>query len=1141
MSDRKTLWWCSVVFSLAALCGCGPFGGRREVRDGFADPGASKQRWRFLGLEWVIEAGACRSADAERSFAILSALPHARKLSLEATIQVSRAVSKDWKVAGLAVVRDERNFWHLALVEAPERQGRRHFVELCEMLDGTWLAQNEPGSRLEELPALNADFRWEYGKRYRLRLDLSPGLITGSVMTPDGKVLTRRGFKLAGRAVASGRAALTNAGFEVAFDDVAVRSELPMPPPKTKKTVPPYTTAGRVPLPDEPRGKATGFFHVEKIGGRWWVIDPKGRPFYIIGTDHANYRVHWCEKLGYAPYHRNMVKLFNGDEGAWAASTAERLLAWGFNSLGANHSPSLRHRGLAWMAFAAFGTGFAGISDICPKTTWTGFPDVFDPRFERYCDLKARRLCAPHKEDPWLLGYFLDNELEWYGKEHRPWSLVDEVFKKPATSHGKQALIAFLKKRYPTIEELNEAWGTKAESYEALARATQPLRHRTERGRRDKLDFLALIAEKYFSTATAAIRRHDPNHMVLGCRFAGSLPPGVARVAGKYCDIFSINCYRWVDLETGEVRGFERDLARWHEETGRPLMITEWSFPALDSGLPCKHGAGQRFDTQAQRAKAFTIFQRLLFATPFVVGSDYFMWVDEPALGISSTFPEDTNYGLVDVNNRPYEELVEAASRLNPKVYQYHSGRTAELSTRIVADPLRVVVTNGGKLAAATELETTINGRPRRQPLRLGPGQTVEVPVPGRGVRFIRAVADPDGALPEVRRADNAATYLETSGAAPARRVPRTFDDELTRLTIVVANTGSRPLENVPVDCPLAGVPQEAVEKAGGATILWLSTEAKVEKEVAGQVDRLPDGARLAFTAPRLEAFTARQAVAVLRARPPQATPAVAFERKGNRWKADNGAITLVKSRPGGNAFDEVLLGGRQLGLFVPLIWQDVGQNLWPRPEAAKLVAASNGPVRLVLDIEFDLRGGAAAGVRTAVDQRGRFAPVLKGPGAFRTRYRFVIYAGKPWFSSRLLWLENTDARRWTFLAYFHYALSKLAGDASDDVVGGPDVPNYYLRERFAMWSDPRAGLHYGICVERRGDLDMFFWKDAAGNEHADVRRHVGLKLEPGQRYAAPQPPGYVFGAAGKVGERPWKDIVDEVAALASVVVKVIR
>jgi hypothetical protein len=30
---------------------------------------------------------------------------------------------------------------------------------------------------------------------------------------------------------------------------------------------------------------------------------------------------------------------------------------------------------------------------------------------------------------------------------------------------------------------------------------------------------------------------------------------------------------------------------------------------------------------------------------PFLIGYDYFMWVDEPASGISTSFPEDSNYG----------------------------------------------------------------------------------------------------------------------------------------------------------------------------------------------------------------------------------------------------------------------------------------------------------------------------------------------------------------------------------------------------------------------------------------------------------------------------------------------------------------
>lgn len=425
----------------------------------------------------------------------------------------------------------------------------------------------------------------------------------------------------------------------------------------------------------EIKGKKTGFFHVEKQNGIWWVIDPNGDGFYIIGTDHANYNVHWCEKLGYAPYHRNMVEKYDSEE-AWGENTAERLRQWGFNSLGTNSSRTVRYRGLAHADTVGFGASFSSIDDIVPKVHWTGFPNVFNPKFEVYCDKLAREKCSLNKNDPWLIGYFIDNELEWYGKSHTKWGLWEEAFKKPVEHSVKQALIDFLRQRYESIEDFNDVWEKEFEDFDKLASSqTPPIlpldEFHAEIGAKDRQDFVRWVAERYFSITTAAIKKYDPNHMVLGTRFAGNAP-GVWEIAGRYCDIVSVNTYRRVDLETGEIKNFERDLDQWYSKAKKPMMITEWSFPALDSGLPCTKGAGQRFDTQEQRAKAFSIFQEFLFRKPYMVGSNFFMWVDEPAQGISSTFPENTNYGLVDVNDQPYERLTKAATELNPKVYEYH-------------------------------------------------------------------------------------------------------------------------------------------------------------------------------------------------------------------------------------------------------------------------------------------------------------------------------------------------------------------------------------------------------------------------------------------------------------------------------------
>ena len=141
-----------------------------------------------------------------------------------------------------------------------------------------------------------------------------------------------------------------------------------------------------------------------------------------------------------------------------------------------------------------------------------------------------------------------------------------------------------------------------------------------------KLGFLRLAAERYFSATTAAIRRADPNHMVLGCRFAGGpsgIHPAVMVIAGKYCDIVSFNHYPWADLDQGIVVDSRSNpvpvtnlYGAAHDRAKKPLLLTEWSFPALDAGMPCTHGAGQRFYTQSERVQASELYARTLLSLP---------------------------------------------------------------------------------------------------------------------------------------------------------------------------------------------------------------------------------------------------------------------------------------------------------------------------------------------------------------------------------------------------------------------------------------------------------------------------------------------------------------------------------------------
>ena len=193
-----------------------------------------------------------------------------------------------------------------------------------------------------------------------------------------------------------------------------------------------------------------------------------------------------------------------------------------------------------------------------------------------------------------------------------------------------------------------------------------------------KLGFLRLAAERYFGVASAAIRRYDPNHLVMGARFAGigGAHDAVWEISGKYCDLVTFNIYPWVDLDRNAVflhRDADAQLvadafAQRLAIVKRPMLITEWSFPALDSGLPCTAGAGQRFRTQKERTAATELFAKTMLASPGLLGYDYFMWVDEPAEGISDAFPEDSNYGLINLNGDAYPEITSMFTRLHKDI-----------------------------------------------------------------------------------------------------------------------------------------------------------------------------------------------------------------------------------------------------------------------------------------------------------------------------------------------------------------------------------------------------------------------------------------------------------------------------------------
>lgn len=630
--------------------------------------------WITPSVLWEMSNGHFESKIYDNGeFAVLAAAPYSHESKIELIITPRENTGyESWVNAGVAIVQDKFNFWQFAIVQGPGQLK----LELSEMHDGIWNAQYQPATLLTPTESNNMDYDWEFGTSYKISLEMNSLQVRGVLSQMDGSVLASATFSInsASPAVRNGRAALLNSGLSVEFDNVICEWGTEVSPTITEFPV--YTQAGQITLPNNVLAVSTGFFHTQKIGEKWWIVDPSGHSFFMIGADWINFDVWWSESMGTAPYHNNVAAQF-GTEETWASDCTQKMGDWGFNSVGLGHSSSMRYQSMSWVLNLTMGQKFAAFSSISDKNGWSGFPNVFHPRWHDHCRKVARDICEYYKDDPWLLGYYIDNELEWYGKEWEApdWGLVNEILQKEHDHTAKQALFAWLVDKYPTITELNTAWGISVQSYNDLLMSTTPVLHTTEQGKIDKLEFVHFIAEKYFTETSQAIREYDPNHMILGCRFAGIVPEGVASIAGLNCDIFSINSYPHIDIETDSAADYIDYIGNIYKQSNCPIVVSEWSFPSLDAGLPCQHGAGMCVDTQEQRSDCFKIFQRSLMESSFVVGSSFFMWTDEPDTGVSSVFPEDCNYGLLNVNHVPYTQLVSVASELNSDVYEIHSSQ----------------------------------------------------------------------------------------------------------------------------------------------------------------------------------------------------------------------------------------------------------------------------------------------------------------------------------------------------------------------------------------------------------------------------------------------------------------------------------
>ncbi len=396
---------------------------------------------------------------------------------------------------------------------------------------------------------------------------------------------------------------------------------------------------------------ATGFYRVARIDGRWWFVDPSGHPVVSVGVNDVTYDGDPIRGTGPSPY-LEAVRRRYADRAAWADAALSLLRLSAFNTLGAWSDPQLWTHGMAYTVMLDFGAR-AGADPPRGKPV-----DVYAPGFEATARQTAAALELPIADDPNLLGYFSDNELWWGTDWRRRETLLAAYLELSAGAPGRTHAVAFLRDRYGgSIARLNAAWRVTAADFAGV-----PPSARTRAYRLDAEAFLGRVAARYFAVAAAAIRDVDPHHLYLGERFQG-LPPFPVLRAARAADVVSINLY---------VRDPRRAVRRVYAATGRPVLVTEFSFRSLDSGLPNTIGAGPWVFDQRTRGLAYVNYVMNLVSLPEAVGYHWFRWADEPAQGRADG--ENSNYGLVTVDDVPYREFLDAVSATNQAAAAEHSG-----------------------------------------------------------------------------------------------------------------------------------------------------------------------------------------------------------------------------------------------------------------------------------------------------------------------------------------------------------------------------------------------------------------------------------------------------------------------------------
>ena len=391
----------------------------------------------------------------------------------------------------------------------------------------------------------------------------------------------------------------------------------------------------------------TGFFHVRKIDGRWWAIDPEG--YYFIHKGVTSIRP------GAGPQTPGQIQAFQdkwgGNVAAWVEDVKSLLKEYNFTGIGgfSNDANFRTHEteAMPYTAILNFRPGFRAWRIANGRTAAFQFVSpaqsvyVFDPEWPQFAMDHARMFAErnPHwVDDPMLFGLFSDNEI--YFQTMRT-DMLREYLLFPVGDPNRDATDLWLRNRLGLAED------DPVPAYDDISTQVRN-------------EFLYYAGKRYYRYVAKALRTYFPNHMILGSRNFTQERNNEWFMKSQrgYVDVMSVNYYNvWTpNMEL---------LHNWERWTDAPLIIGEFYTKAMDSGLPNIGGAGWVVATQTCRGLFYQNYTLALLQSGTTVGWHWFRYQDNEPPNDN----DDSNKGIVDNNFEPWVELLEHMREINANVY----------------------------------------------------------------------------------------------------------------------------------------------------------------------------------------------------------------------------------------------------------------------------------------------------------------------------------------------------------------------------------------------------------------------------------------------------------------------------------------